>query len=68
MKTGWESRTVQPGEDSRKTVLQLFSFLEGTYEKDGRRLPTMVCSDRTRGNGFKLKEDRFRVYMIINFF
>jgi len=33
---------------------------EGAYRKDGEGLCTRVGSDRTRGNGCKLKESRFR--------
>jgi len=37
-----------------------FQCLKGTYEKDGERLVSGACCDRTIGNGFKLKESRFR--------
>jgi len=36
-------------------------YLKGAYKKDGDRLFSRACRDRTRGNGFKLKEDRFRL-------
>jgi len=38
-----------------------FQYLKGAYKKDGEGLFTRVCSDRTRGNGCKLKEGRFRL-------
>ena len=37
-----------------------FLYLKGAYKKAGEGLFTRACSDRTRGNGFKLKEGRFR--------
>jgi len=42
-------------------LLAAFQFLKGAYRKDGEGLLTRVCSDRTRGNGFKLKEGRFKL-------
>jgi len=36
-----------------------FQYQEGAYKKAGGGLFTRACSDRTRGNGFKLKEGRF---------
>ena len=38
-----------------------FQYLKGAYKKAGEGLFTRACSDRTRGNGFKLKEGRFRI-------
>ena len=38
-----------------------FQYLKGGYKKEGDRLSSRVCGDRTRGNGFKLKEGRFRL-------
>jgi len=37
----------------------VFQYLKGAYKKDGDKLSSRVCCDRTRGNGFKLEEDRF---------
>ena len=36
-------------------------YLKGAYKKDGHRLFSRACCDRTRCNGFKLKEDTFRL-------
>ncbi|KAK4815821.1 hypothetical protein QYF61_007430 [Mycteria americana] len=42
-------------------LIAAFQYLKGAYKKDGERLFNRACSDRTRGNGFKLKEGRFRL-------
>jgi len=41
-------------------LLAAFQYLKGTYRKAGEGLCTRARSDRTRGNGFKLREGRFR--------
>ena len=41
-------------------LLAAFQYLKGAYKKDGDKLFSRDCSDRTRGNGFKLREGRFR--------
>jgi len=38
-----------------------FQYLKGVYKKAGEGLFTRAWSERTRGNGFKLKEGRFRL-------
>ncbi|KFV51967.1 hypothetical protein N341_03785, partial [Tyto alba] len=45
-----------------------FQYLKGAYRKAGEVLFTRACSDRTRGNGFKLKEGRFRLDVRKKFF
>jgi len=37
-----------------------FQYLEGACKKDRDKLFSRARCDRTRGNGFKLKESRFR--------
>jgi len=41
-------------------VMAAFQYLRGAYRKDEDKLFSKTC-DRTRGNGFKLKEGRFRL-------
>jgi len=45
----------RPWEDLAET----FQYVKGGYKKEGSRLFSRTCFDRTRGNGFKLKEGRF---------
>jgi len=52
----------------RGDLIAAFQYLNGAYKNDGEGLFTGVCSDRTRGNGCKLKECRFRLYIRKKFF
>jgi len=38
-----------------------FQYLKGAYKKGGDKIFRRSCCDRTRGNGLKLKEGRFRL-------
>ncbi|KAK4832947.1 hypothetical protein QYF61_026603 [Mycteria americana] len=49
-------------------LIAAFPYLKGVYRKDGEGLFIRDSSDRTRGNGFKLKDSRFRLYMRKKFF
>ena len=52
----------------RGHLIAAFQYLKGAYRKDGEGLFIRECSDRTRGNGFKLKESRFRLDIRKKFF
>jgi len=38
-----------------------FQYLKRSYRKEGDRLFSRIRGDRKRGNGFKIKEGRFRL-------
>ena len=42
-------------------LIVAFQYVKGAYKKDGDKLFSRACCDSTRGNGFKLKEGRFRL-------
>ncbi|KAK4824123.1 hypothetical protein QYF61_010746, partial [Mycteria americana] len=52
----------------RGDLIVSFQYLKGAYKKDEDRLFNRACCDRTRGNGFKLKEGRFRLDIRKKFF
>ena len=45
-----------------------FQYLKAAYKQEGEQLLTRVDSDRTRRNGFKLRQGRFRLDIRRKFF
>jgi len=52
----------------QEDLIVAFQYLQWIYKKDGNRLFISACCNRTRGNGFKLKEGRFRLDIGKTFF
>ena len=49
-------------------IASSLQYLKEAYKKAGEGLFTRTCSDRTRSNGFKLKEGRLRLDVRNKFF
>jgi len=49
-------------------LLAAFQYLKGAYKKDGDKLFSRACCDRTRGNGCRCREGRFRLDIRKKFF
>ncbi|KAK4825511.1 LOW QUALITY PROTEIN: hypothetical protein QYF61_000024 [Mycteria americana] len=52
----------------RGHLIAAIQYLKAANEKDGDKLFSRACCDRTRGNVFKLKEGRFRLNIRKKFF
>jgi len=52
----------------REDLTAAFQYLDRAYRKEANNLFSKACCDRTRSNGFKLREGRFRLDIRKNFF
>ena len=63
-RAGSPAATAAPPEDRKHA----YKYLQGGGQEDGARLFPVVPSDRTRGNGHKLKQRKLHLNMRKNFF
>ena len=51
----------------QRDLIVALQYLKGAYKQEGEQLFMRVDSDRTRGNGFQLRQGRFRLVITRKF-